>query len=153
MNRTDTRYLNTRYARRGSLAGIAAAALLAVTAAHAADPGKLALAAYSNGAAGADVMAGNYVAAISKLAPHGLEFYADAVAASTNLCVAYVATHQFTQARAACDEAVHEAKLDVFATPPMERVSGSNAEVALARSNLEVLSKLETREVAKLDRR
>ena len=153
MNRTNTGYLNARYRRHGSLAGIAAAALLAVSAAHAGDQDKLALSAYSDGAAGEYVMAGEYAAAISKLAPHGLAFYADAVTASTNLCVAYVATHQFAQAKAACDEAVHVAKLDLAVIPPLERLGRRDAALSLAQSNREVLSRLETREVAKLDRR
>ena len=153
MNRSNTRYLNTRHRRLGSVTGLAAAAVLAVSAAHAADPGKLALSAYSDGVAGAEVMSGDYGAAITKLAPHGIAFYTDAVSASTNLCVAYVATGQLTQAKAACDEAVRVAQLDLTGVSPLERLERVDSALALAQSNRAVLGKLTDRVVAKLDRR
>ncbi len=73
--------------------GIAVAAtLLVASVAHAdTESPKLKLAGFVDAAEGTELIAGDYATVIEKLAPHSFAFDADEVAASTNLCVAYVA--------------------------------------------------------------
>jgi hypothetical protein len=119
-----------------------AATLLAASAAHAdVEAGKLILSGYIDAAAGEQLMAGNYAAVIDKLAPHSLDFGANEVAASTNLCVAYVATGKFDEAHTACDEAIKMARLDQFNYTVMERLAHQDA-LSVAYANRAVLTKL-----------
>jgi hypothetical protein len=95
------------------LAAAVAATLFAISVAHAdTESPKLKLAGFVDAAEGADLMAGNYAAVIAKLAPHSGAYLEDEVAASTNLCVAYVATGRLDNALEACDEAIRMARLD-----------------------------------------
>ena len=119
-----------------------AASLLAASAAHAdVEAGKLTLSGYMDAAAGEQLMAGDYAAVIGKLAPHSANFSADEVAASTNLCVAYVATGKFDEAHSACDEAIKMARLDQFSSTVIERLSHQDA-LSVAYANRAVLNKL-----------
>jgi hypothetical protein len=124
----------------------AAATLLLASAAHAdVEAGKFNLSGYIDAAAGEQLLAGNYAAVIHKLAPHAADFTADEVAASTNLCVAYVATGRFDEAHAACDEAIKMARLDEAGESVLERLPErlSHLDVlSVAYANRAVLSKL-----------
>jgi hypothetical protein len=123
--------------------GIAVAAtLLVASAAHAdTESPKLKLAGFVDAAEGTELMAGDYATVIDKLAPHSFAFDADEVAASTNLCVAYVATGRLDEAHDACDEAIKLARMDAWGGSLEERNSYEN-EVAIAVANRAVLTKL-----------
>src|SRR5215471_15644076 len=85
----------------------AAVSLLLGTAAQAADPShSFVLTAYSNGAGGADLVNGNYQAANEALHHATTLASADESSTSNNRCVALTVTHQWTDARSACDRAV-----------------------------------------------
>jgi hypothetical protein len=121
-----------------------AATLLAAAAARAdVESGKLTLSGYTDAydAAGAQLAAGDYAAVIGKLAPHGLDFDSDEVAASTNLCVAYVATGQLDEALDACDEAVTMARLEGSGVTLDEHLAHQEA-LSIANANRAVLTKL-----------
>ena len=105
------------------------------------EAGKLILSGYVDAAAGEQLMAGNYAAVISRLAPHTANFIADEVAASTNLCVAYVATGRLDEAHNACDEAIRLARLDQSGGTLLERLAHQDA-LSLAYANRAVLTKL-----------
>jgi tetratricopeptide (TPR) repeat protein len=124
------------------LAAAVAATLLVVSVAHA-DPesGKLTLAGFVDAAAGTALLAGDYAAVIDKLAPHSIAFDADEVAASTNLCVAYVAMGRLDEAHDACDEAIKIARMDQRGATLQEHLAYENA-VAVAYANRAVLTKL-----------
>jgi tetratricopeptide (TPR) repeat protein len=124
------------------LAAAIAATLLVVSVAHA-DPeaGKLTLAGFVDAAAGTALIAGDYAAVIDKLAPHSFAFDADEVAASTNLCVAYVAMGRLDEAHDACDEAIKIARMDRRGATLQEHLAYENA-VAVAYANRAVLTKL-----------
>jgi hypothetical protein len=120
----------------------AVAITMLASSAHAAvEPGKLTLAGFTDAAEGTELIAGNYAAVIEKLAPHSIAFNNDEVAASTNLCVAYVATGRLDEAHDACDEAVKIARLDQPGTTLRERMAHEDV-VAVAYANRAVLSKL-----------
>ncbi|MEJ0008013.1 MAG: hypothetical protein WDM77_17015 [Steroidobacteraceae bacterium] len=120
---------------------IAATLLLAAQAHADVEPGKLTLSGYIDAAAGAQLVAGNYAAVIDQLAPHSIHFTQDEVAASTNLCVAYVAAGKLAEAHGACDEAIKLASLDQTGMTLAEHLAHQDA-VALAYANRAVLSKL-----------
>lgn len=127
---------------RVPLAATAVATLLVASAARAdVEPGKLTLSGYVDAAAGEQLLAGNYAAVIGKLAPHTMNFTADEVAASTNLCVAYVATGKLVEAHNACDEAIRLARLDQAGGTLQDRLAHQDA-LSLAYANRAVLSKL-----------
>ncbi len=122
------------------LAAALAATVLVASAAHAEASGKLVLSGFEDAAEGEQLMAGDYAAVIQKLAPHSIAFEADEVAASTNLCVAYVATGKLEQAHSACDEAIAMARLD-WGDSLLERLSHQDA-LSLAYANRAVLTRL-----------
>ena len=124
------------------LAAAIAATLLLTSQAHAdVEAGKLTLSGYIDAAAGAQLFAGNYSAVIDKLAPHSASFALDQVAASTNLCVAYVATGKLAEAQGACDEAIKMASMDRSGMTLADHLAHQDA-VALAHANRAVLTKL-----------
>lgn len=134
--------LQTLKSIRLPLAGTALATLLVASAARAdVAAGKLTLSGYVDAAAGEQLMAGHYAEVIGRLAPHSANFTADEVAASTNLCVAYVATGQLDEAHNACDEAIRLARLDESGQTMLERLAHQDA-LSLAYANRAVLSKL-----------
>jgi tetratricopeptide (TPR) repeat protein len=95
-----------------------AAALLAGSAAHAADqPHTFVLTAFSNGAAGKSLMSGKYDAAVQELGSKSQALTLDTDSLSTNRCVAYSVTKQLEAAHVACDRAVTEAQQDVANLP------------------------------------
>jgi len=128
--------------RRMAVAGALSAAALAAHADGTAP--KAVLSGYTDGVAGASLMAGDYRAVIDQLGAHGLSYASDELSASTNLCVAYIMTRQWTAAHAVCDEAIRIARLEphdslLFAW----KMHDFN--VALAYSNRAVLDWLEAR--------
>jgi hypothetical protein len=129
--------------RRGMpLVATLAATLLVSSAAHAdVESGKLTLSGYIDAAVGEQLMAGNYDAVINKLAPHMSDFTSDEVAASTNLCVAYVATGKLAQAHQVCDQAITMARLEQPAATLLERLAHRDA-LSVAYANRAVLAKL-----------
>jgi hypothetical protein len=131
--------------RRVPLAAMLAGTLLVASAAHAdVESGKLVLSGFTDAAAGEQLMAGDYSAVIQKLAPHTSDFNANAVAASTNLCVAYVASGRLDEAHHACDEAINMARLDDSDTPFLERLSHQDP-LSIAYANRAVLNKLSSK--------
>jgi hypothetical protein len=119
-----------------------AATLLAASVAHAdTEAGKLKLTGFTDVAEGPALIAGDYAAVIDKLAPHSFAFEADEVAASTNLCVAYVAMGRLDEAHDACNEAITMARMDQWGTTLDERVAYENA-LSVAVANRAVLTKL-----------
>jgi hypothetical protein len=122
-------------------AAVAATLLVSSTAHAAAHSTKLTLAGFTDAAEGTQLLAGDYTTVIAKLAPHSIEFSLDEVAASTNLCVAYVATGHLDAARGACDEAVKMAKLEDSGVSLAERLAHEDA-LSIAYANRAVLDKL-----------
>lgn len=120
----------------------AVAATLLTSAAHASvEFGKLVLSGYSDAAQGTRLMAGDYAAVITLLAPHTADFTANEVAASTNLCVAYVASHRLDEAHKACEEAIDLARLQVSGESPLGRLSQQDS-LSVAYANRAVLNQL-----------
>jgi hypothetical protein len=137
--------LQTLKSMRCKPLAIALAATFVLTSiAHAdTESGKLKLSGYIDAAAGEQLIAGNYAAVITELTQHSADFKADQVAASTNLCVAYVAIHQLDAAHGACDEAIKMAREDQPASNMdlLERMAHQDA-LSVAYANRAVLTKL-----------
>ena len=111
---------------------------------------KMTLGAYTDVAEGQTVLAGRYSDVIDVLGTHGLRFKQDALAASTNLCVAYIMTHRWSEAHRACDEAIQFAKLEMPERPG-SAAAAHDACVAIAYSNRAVLEWLEARSASAAD--
>jgi hypothetical protein len=95
-----------------------AAALLAGSAAHAADqPRNFELAAFSNTLAGDSLVRGNYDAAFQQLAIDEHSLTANSATTATNRCVTLIMTHRFEEAHTACNAAVSTARLDIVSMP------------------------------------
>jgi hypothetical protein len=128
--------------RHVPLAAAMAGTLLIASAAHAdVESGKLVLSGFTDAADGQQLLAGDYAAVIQKLAPHSTDFTVNEVAASTNLCVAYVASGRLDEAHNACNEAIKLAHLDNFDVPFLERMAHQDP-LSIAKANRAVLSKL-----------
>jgi hypothetical protein len=118
-------------------------ALAVATAAHAAGSStKAQLTAYRESAGWETIAQGDYAGTVSQLAPHGALFWNDRVAASTNLCVAYIMSHQWETAHSACDTAISLASHEPTDTTLFGRRRHNEA-LALAYSNRAVLNWLE----------
>jgi hypothetical protein len=124
------------------LAAALAATVLAASAAHA-DPasGKLVMSGFVDAADGEQLLAGDYATVIQRLAPHSIDFQSDEVAASTNLCVAYVASGHLHEAHGACDEAIAMARLMDRDVSLSERLAHTDA-LSVAYANRAVLTRL-----------
>jgi hypothetical protein len=128
--------------RHVPLAAAMAGTLLIASAAHAdVESGKLVLSGFTDAADGQQLLAGDYAAVIQKLAPHSTDFTVNEVAASTNLCVAYVASGRLGEAHSACDEAIKMARWDDSSVPLWERAAHHDA-LSIAYANRAVLNKL-----------
>jgi hypothetical protein len=128
--------------RHMPLAAAIAATLLVAAAAHAdVESGKLVLSGFTDVADGDQLLAGDYAAVIQKLAPHSTDFNVNEVAASTNLCVAYVASGRLGEAQNACNEAIRMARWDDSSVSLWERLSHHDA-LSIAYANRAVLNKL-----------
>jgi hypothetical protein len=120
-----------------------AAALLAGSAAHAADqPHAFVLTAFSNGAAGQSIMTGDYDTAVKQLDAKSHTLALDVSSLNTNRCVAYSVTKQLSAAHAACDAAVREAQQEIANLPVSMAWARRQYRdyVALAYSNRAVLN-------------
>ena len=121
----------------------AVATLLLAAAAHAGDTsGKFVLTVYSNGLGGKSLLAGDYAAALEQISrPQGNWLLRDPMTTATNLCVAYTMTLQWDAARAACNEAISEARRAKLREPSwaVGARRKQNDYVALAYSNRAVL--------------
>ena len=105
---------------------------------------KMTLSAYVDAAEGSTLLAGRYADVIGVLGSHGLSFKQDEVAASTNLCVAYIMMHRWSDADPACDAAIRFAKLEMPESGPAAADAHAQR-VAIAYSNRAVLEWLEDR--------
>jgi len=132
-----------------SLCLAACASFVAASAASAAEPAakpltsdKVMLSGYEDAASGKELLQGQYGLVISKLAAQGKGFIGHEVEASTNLCVAYIMSRQWSEAHGACDAAISYARLERRGIPLAERVPYEDA-IAAAYSNRAVLGWLE----------
>jgi hypothetical protein len=131
-------HLNARTSGRALVAALAVAG-----AAHAdGSSTKAVLSAYEETAGGVAIARGDYAATVSQLAPHGASYKSDRVAASTNLCVAYIMTRQWETAHAACDTAISLAQQEPADATLFGRRNHAEA-IAVAYSNRAVLNWLE----------
>ncbi len=123
--------------------GLVASMLLAGAAHAEGTSAKFVLTAYTNGAGGTDLVAGDYQTALAALTkPKRKLAVRDPLTTSTNLCVAYTMTKQWEMARTACDEAITEAKHERLRSPAWTYSTRlkQNSYVALAYSNRAVLN-------------
>jgi hypothetical protein len=140
MKTIETAVLAARTLRVALLAGMCAAA-----GAQAAGPSaKAVLSGYSDGAAGASLMTGDYARVITELGFRGSPYRSDELSASTNLCVAYVMTRAWQKADAMCDEALSVARGEESDLVLYTRAMRAE-HVAVAYSNRAVLRWLESR--------
>lgn len=131
-----------------ALGGAVLGTMILSTAAHAeAPPHQLVLSGYADGVQGENLMTRRYAVVIQQLAGHGAHFQDDEVSASTNLCVAYIMTRHLSEAQAACDEALRDAKLDLSGSTMFSRMA-HNEEVAIAYANRAVLRLVEGHEAS-----
>jgi len=119
-----------------------AAALLAGSAAHAADqPRTFELAAFSNTLAGDSLVRGKYDMAFQQL-PVDEHSLASATMVTTNRCVTLIVTRKLEEAHTACNAAVRAARLEITTLPVT--LSWDRQEfrdyLALAYSNRAVLN-------------
>lgn len=135
----------SRYGKRTTPRLLAAAAALLVGAS--ANAGQAAshavLSGYADTVAGEALRANDYALIIEQLGARGAQYARDPVGASTNLCVAYIMTHEWQHADTVCDEAIRMAKLDSPSGTLYERIN-HDERVALAYSNRAVLRSLES---------
>jgi len=118
----------------------AVASLLLAAGAHAADkPSSFVLTAYSNDAAGAEVLSGQYKSALELLAHPKSDSQLYYTAARTNECVAYSALRQLDEAQVACDRAISTAKRSKVPVQGLRARRDQNEMIALAYSNRAVL--------------
>ena len=111
---------------------------------------RMVLSAYVDAADGQTLLAGHYDAVLAAFGSRGLRFKQDELAASTNLCVAYIMMHQWSEAHFACDEAIRFAKLEVPQSPRFPRDDHA-VHIAVAYSNRAVLEYLEHRPASAAD--
>jgi len=134
----------TRSGRKPAAAvrtAVVASLMFAAAGAHAEESRTFVLTAYSNGAGGADVMAGQYTAAVEEISRGKRSQALYPTTSSTNLCVAHAANRKLDAAREACDAAITIAKMEKLQTPawvPSARRT-QNSYIALAYSNRAVL--------------
>jgi hypothetical protein len=122
-------------------AGIVVSALLACVACAEHQPRSLVMTVYSDGAGGKSVARGRYSAAIAEINLHKrtLDLYPSIN--STNLCVAYSMTQQWTAAQRACNAAVSEARAEQASMPSWSDGTPArrNEHIAAAYANRAVL--------------
>jgi hypothetical protein len=123
--------------------GLAAAvSLLLGSAAQAADPSHaFVLTVYTNGAAGAQLMSGDYQGAAEALHHNATLQSMDASTISNNRCVTLTLTKQWDSARQACDQAVRDAQQEKALLPSYQYWGRKlkNDYLAVALSNRAVL--------------
>ncbi|MEP7242179.1 MAG: hypothetical protein ABI885_00685 [Gammaproteobacteria bacterium] len=124
---------------------LVASSLLAATGAPAAETARtpLVLTAYSNGVGGADLVQGKYDAALAEIIRFKPQMLMASSAKDTNLCVAYAATKQLTEAKTACSAALKSAKYDKLSSSRFSSGgSRENAYIAIAYTNRAVVHML-----------
>ena len=142
---------NRSVARSVSL--LLASAVLAVAGAQASETARIpmVLTAYSNGAGGETLLKGNYAEAVSEIKHYRPQEMISVSAKATNLCVAYAASKQISDAKVACDEALKQAKYDRLSASRFAlNTSHENGYVAIAYANRAVVHMLARDEVSAL---
>lgn len=137
----------------GALRAAALASMCLAGAALAREPqgaAKMTLSGYVDAAAGPALLAGHYDDVIAALGGRGFRFKEDAVAGSTNLCVAYIMAHRWQAADPACGEAIRFARLETTESQPYALAAHAD-HVAIAYSNRAVLEWLEGRQASAAD--
>ena len=120
-----------------SATAIAACSILSMAAAQAAEiTSPMMLTAYINAPGGESVLAGKYDAALAEIKSDRSSSSIAYTGKMTNLCVAYTAMKQLTEALSACDSAVRSAKDDRFSAQRYSAgTQAENAYVAIAYTN------------------
>jgi Flp pilus assembly protein TadD len=121
---------------------VAVASILSVAAAQAADvtSPKMVLTAYSNGSGGESLMNGKYADAFREIEKDRTSSASAYTAKLNNLCVAYAATRQLTEAKSTCTAALKSAKYDRISSQRYSPGSlRENAYVAIAYTNRAVV--------------
>jgi opacity protein-like surface antigen len=124
---------------------IAVSSILAVAAAQAADvtSQKMVLTAYSNGSGGESLMSGKYADAFKEMEKDRTSSSSAYTAKLNNLCVAYAATKQLTEAKSMCTAALKSAKYDRISSQRYSPGSlRENSYVAIAYTNRAVVHML-----------
>ena len=129
-----------------NVALLIAATLAVTTGAQAAETAHtpMVLTAYSNGAGGPSLLKGDYTDALAQIQHYKPQVMMLAASAkATNLCVAYAATKQLTEAKGACNAALRQAKYDrLTASRFTSGASQENTCVAMAYANRAVVHML-----------
>jgi hypothetical protein len=128
-----------------SAAFVAASSILFVAATQATEVtgDKLMLTAYVNGSGGESLMSGKYDVALAEMATDRANGSTAYSAKMNNLCVAYAAKKQLTEAKVACTAAVKAAKYDRLSSQRFAPGSSrENSYVAIAYTNRAVVSML-----------
>ena len=100
----------------------------------------LVLTAYSNGVGGKDLIDKHYDEALTAIRAYKPQLSVMATARANNLCVALAATHQLTEAKVACSNALRDAKYEKLSAARF--ASGGlqeNSYVAIAYANRAVV--------------
>jgi hypothetical protein len=122
---------------------LAASSVLFVAGAQAADVAKsspMVLTAYTNGAGGGSLMSGKFDVALAEIAKDRTYSSTAYSAKMNNLCVAYAAARQLTEAKSACGVAVKAAKYDRMSAQRYSPGSvRENSYVAIAYTNRAVV--------------
>jgi hypothetical protein len=124
---------------------LVASTVLAAAAAQASETAHvpMVLTAYSNGAGGETLLKGDYTQAVTEIKRYRPQEMVLASAKATNLCVAYAASKQVSEAKAACDEALKQAKYDRLSASRFAlNTSLENGYVAIAYANRAVVHML-----------
>jgi hypothetical protein len=107
--------------------------------AQAMEPAPFTFTAYSNGAGGGALASGEYDTAAKALTERIPYLTTERGALDTNRCVAYAMTRQFPAARAACDAAIKDARLERVTFSLFGTEKGRRYDAASAYSNRAVL--------------
>jgi hypothetical protein len=130
---------------RRSVALLAASTVLITAGAQATQTvhPKLVLTAYTNGAGGETLLKGNYSQALTEIKRARPQMMIAAGAKATNLCVAYTAMKQLTEAKVACNTAVKQAKYDRLSASRFSlSTTHENSYIAIAYANRAVVHML-----------
>ncbi len=101
------------------------------------------LTAYSNGIGGKSLLSGNYAAALVEIQNFHAQQMVAVSAKANNLCVAYTALKQLTEAKSACTAALRSAREDKLSSSRFSPGSSEeNAYIAIAYTNRAVVHML-----------
>jgi hypothetical protein len=132
---------NSRKPYRAACLAAAASLLLGSAVQAADDSHSFVLTAYSNAQGGTALVSGDYATAIKQLGSSATLSTLDPSPLSNNRCVAFALTKQWESARAACDQAVRDARLEKTTLPSYQSWARklANDYLAVALSNRAVL--------------